>query len=106
MSTNPSPGSQLQGNNDFETFIMMMAGLAAAGWLIGQIPRLFHQLPSWLVAHGVLAESSSRMVAVPGFADAGLDGPRLIVALGLLVVGVALVLPRVLAGRRAHADTD
>lgn len=75
--------------DDDELLLLIVCSLAFLT-LLGSAAVYWIQGVEWLVEHGVLVAASAHpAVALPGLAGAGLDGPRLAIALGVAVVAIA-----------------
>lgn len=85
-------------NDELITWILVAVGVVA---FIGNWGSVIRWAAGWLVANGVLV-TDSVLVHVPGAAGAGLDAPRLAIAIGLLLALVAAAFAR--ARLRHHPD--
>ena len=99
----PTRSGGRAGSADDEFVLVVVAAVAAAA-LVGSVGVLWLAGVDWLLEHGVLVSAAAiPVLSVPGCAGAGLDGPRLAVAAGLLLALAAWVgsaiRRRILAGR-------
>ena len=87
-----------------EEFILLILGCAAAAALLGSAGLFWANAVAWLVEHQVLVAAASHpVVAVPGCAGAGLDGPRLAITAATMLALLAWLVSAVcrwLAARR------
>lgn len=77
-------------NDELITWILLGVGAVA---LIGNWGSVIRWAAGWLVANDVLV-TDSVLVHVPGAGGAGLDAPRLAMAIGLLLALVAAAFAR------------
>ncbi|MGQ4519129.1 hypothetical protein ACUH92_08910 [Dermabacteraceae bacterium CCM 9520] len=72
-----------------------VVGLGALLWFTrkGQVLAWLHQVQAWLIGYGVLVPQERALVAFPG-GYAGIDLPRILILLGMLVLGIRLLFRR------------
>lgn len=84
-----------------EELLVIIIAVVACGALLGSVGVLWLKGVTWLVEHHILiAATSHPAVAIPGAEGAGLDGPRIAIAVALLVATLA---GSISAGRRRLA---
>lgn len=89
---------QLGGDTPGEMLALMFGGMMALSAFLAALPRIFASIPTWLVSHQVLV--TNPLLALPGCRGAGLDGTRLIIALGVLAMALSPLVTIVHARRR------
>lgn len=97
--TAPRGGSNGLADTPEEELLIIHVAMAVLALLFASAGALWLQGSAWLVEHQVLvAHTAQPLVEVPGTAGAGFDLPRLAIAAGLVLAGLATV---VSAARRA-----
>lgn len=99
MSTNPRRGGNGLADTPEEELVIIHVAIAAVAALLASAGALWLQGASWLVEHHVLVARAARpLIEVPGTAGAGLDLPRIAIAVAVLLAALAGTIS---AGRRA-----
>ena len=98
--SNPAPrNSNGIADTPQEELVLIHVALAAVAIVVGSAGALWLQGSVWLVEHKVLvARAAQPLIEVPGTAGAGLDLPRIAIALSLVLAALA---GAVSAARRA-----
>lgn len=72
---------------DDDLLVLVLGGCAAVLVVAGSLGLFWRRVVGWLVDHQVLvAHAAQPLLQVPYAGGAGLDGPRVVIAAGLLVL--------------------
>lgn len=91
--------------SDDELTLALVGALIVAGVGPALLGGASAKVASFLVAHHVLIQGPGVIVPLPGGTGAGLDGPRLVVATGLLLLAVLVLASRALTRHRTQGTS-
>lgn len=83
---------QKHSDSELAYIVLGLVGLGALLWFTqrSKVETWFVQAQTWMIEHGILVGKEAALISVPGI-DAGLDVSRLIMLIGLLLVGLGVI---------------
>lgn len=90
MSNAPHRGGNGVADTPEEELVLIHVAIAAVAIVLGSAGALWLFASAWLVEHKVLVSAAAKpLIEIPGTAGAGLDLPRIAIAGGILLAGLA-----------------